>query len=183
MTILVTAASRHESTMGIAEAIAAELRTMGYDVDVARTDHVLSVDRYGAVILGSAVYMGKWLPGAIEFATKNQRTLQEKPVWLFSSGPLGWDDPVPAGGPASVADLIAATGARGHQLFVGKLDKHELGFMERLATRAVQAPEGDFRDWTAIRSWARTIGNGLGPRPLFACSARHAQEVGGVSRR
>ncbi len=178
MTILVTAASRHQSTMGIAEAIAAELRTMGYDVDVARTDHALWVDRYGAVILGSAVYMGKWLPDAIEFATKNQRTLQEKPVWLFSSGPLGWDDPVPAGGPADVADLIAATGARGHQLFVGKLDKHELGFMERLATRAVQAPEGDFRDWTAIRAWARGIGNGLGPRPPYIAPPVAEEQLG-----
>ena len=95
MTVLVAAASKHESTMGIAEAIAAELRTMGYDVDVARIDDSLRVDRYAAVILGSAVYMGKWLPDATEFVARNERTLREKPVWLFSSGPLGWDDPDP----------------------------------------------------------------------------------------
>jgi menaquinone-dependent protoporphyrinogen oxidase len=139
---------------------------MGYGVDVARTDASLRAERYDAVIAGSAVYMGKWLPEAIEFVTKNERTLREKPVWLFSSGPLGWDDPVPADGPAGVADLVVRTGARGHQVFVGRLEKHDLGFLERLAARAVRAPEGDFRDWTAIRAWAQGIGVGLAPRPL-----------------
>lgn len=170
MTILVSAASKHESTMGIAEAIGAELRTMGYDVEVARIDEFLCVDRYDAVILGSAIYLGKWLPEATEFVARNERRLREKPVWLFSSGPLGWDDPIPATEPAAAAVLSVRTDARGHQVFVGKLDKHELGFVERLATRAVKAPEGDFRDWAAIRAWARGIGNCLGPRPSFAAT-------------
>ncbi len=168
MTVLVAAASKHKSTMGIAEAIAAELRTMGYDVDVARIDDSLRVDHYAAVILGSAVYMGKWLPDATEFVARYERTLREKPVWLFSSGPLGWDDPIPSSDPDGAADLTVKTGARGHEVFVGRLDKHDLGFVERLATRVVKAPEGDFRDWTAIRAWARGIGTGLGPRPPFA---------------
>jgi menaquinone-dependent protoporphyrinogen oxidase len=166
MTVLVAAASKHEGTMGIAEAIAAELRMVGYGADVARIDDALRADRYDAVILGSAVYMGKWLPEALNFVNRNERTLREKPVWLFSSGPLGWDNPVPADGPAVAADLIARTGARDHRVFVGKLNKHELGFMERLAVRAVKAPDGDFRDWTAIRAWAQGIGLALAPRPL-----------------
>lgn len=165
MNILVAAASKHQSTMGIAEAIGAELSTMGYDVDVARVDGSMGVDRYDAVILGSAVYMGRWLPEATVFADRNMRTLREKLVWLFSSGPLGWDDPIPKDEPAGAAALAAEMGARGHQIFVGKLDKQDLGFVERLATRAVKAPEGDFRDWQAIRAWAHEIGMSLGPRP------------------
>lgn len=165
MTVLIAAASKHHSTSGIAEAVAAELRTMGYEVDVATASESVAVDRYDAVILGSAVYMGKWLPEATAFAARNVRALREKAVWLFSSGPLGWGDPIPKEDPAGVAALLTELGARGHQVFVGKLDKQDLGFVERLATRAVKAPEGDFRDWQAIRAWAREIGTGLGPRP------------------
>ncbi len=170
MTILVTAASKHRSTMGIAKAIAAELRTMGYEVDVAPTDGHVHVDRYDAVILGSAVYMGKWLPEATAFAASNMSSLREKVVWLFSSGPLGWDDPIPKDDPTDAAAVLAEIGARGHQVFVGKLDTQDLGFMERLATRAVKAPEGDFRDWPAIRAWAREIGDSLAPRPTTAAA-------------
>jgi menaquinone-dependent protoporphyrinogen oxidase len=175
MTILVTVASKHRRTLGIAEAVAAELRTMGYEVDVAPANGSVRVDRYDAVILGSAVYMGKWLPEATEFAARNMRALREKLVWLFSSGPLGRDDPVPTDDPAGVADLLAEIGARGHQVFVGKLDKQDLGFVERLATRAVKAPEGDFRDWSAIRAWAREIGTSLGPRPANTASGEMSE--------
>ena len=83
------------------------------------------------------------------------------PVWLFSSGPLGADDPQPEGEPVHLDQLIGRTGARGHRTFVGKLDKDELGFGERLIVRAVGAPDGDFRDWDAIRVWADEIAEEL----------------------
>ena len=170
MKILVASASKHASTFGIAEAIAAELRMMRYEVDVAPVDNVLGVRRYDAVILGSAVYMGKWLPEATAFIEDHKADLREKPVWLFSSGPLGWDEPGSSDGPAAAAELVAAAWARGHRAFAGKLDKHELGLVERLTVRAVRAPEGDFRDWSAIRSWAREIGDSLAPRPTTAAA-------------
>jgi len=64
--------------------------------------------------------------------------------------------------PENVEELLALTGAREHEVFVGKLDKGELGLGERLVTRAVKAPEGDFRDWGAIRRWARIIARNFG---------------------
>jgi menaquinone-dependent protoporphyrinogen oxidase len=72
------------------------------------------------------------------------------PVWLLSSGPLGFDDPESKGEPAQLDELVNRTGARGHRTFVGKLDKAELGLRERLIVRAVGAQDGDFRDWAAI---------------------------------
>ena len=83
------------------------------------------------------------------------------PVWLFSSGPLGFDDPEPQGEPAQLDELISRTGARGHTIFVGKLDEDELGFRERLIVRAVGAQNGDFRDWAAINVWADEIAVGV----------------------
>jgi menaquinone-dependent protoporphyrinogen oxidase len=157
MKILVAVASRHGSTDEIADALALELGTAGHDVDVQTIEDSRTVEGYDAAVIGSAVYMGKWLPQAEQFVDRHQAQLAAMPVWLFSSGPLGSDDPQPKGEPAHLDQLIGRTGARGHRTFVGKLDKGELGFGERLIVRAVGAPDGDFRDWAAINVWADKI--------------------------
>jgi menaquinone-dependent protoporphyrinogen oxidase len=54
-----------------------------------------------------------------------------------------------------------ATRARAHQVFSGKLDRSALSHVERLMVRAPRAPEGDFRDWDAIRAWARAVAAAL----------------------
>jgi len=160
MNMLVAVASRHGSTTEIAEAIAQELRMANYMVDVRSADEVSTIAAYDAVVIGSAIYMGNWLIEARQFVDRYQDQLACVPVWLFSSGPLG-EDPHPQGDPNMLGELMAATKARGHTIFVGKLDKHNLGLGERLITRAVGAPGGDFRDWEAIRAWAREIAHGL----------------------
>lgn len=157
MKVLVAIASRHGSTNEIGSAIAAELRAAGIEAEQRDFAEVYSVDGYNAAILGSAVYMGNWLSEARQFVEHHAAQLAAMSVWLFSSGPIGRDDPQPHGGPAGVAALIQATHARGHQLFAGKLEPHELGFVERIAAKAVHAPAGDFRDWDAVRAWAQTI--------------------------
>ncbi len=60
-----------------------------------------------------------------------------------------------------MAALVAATGAREHRVFAGRLDRHRLGFAERAVTLALRAPEGDFRDWAAIEAWAAEIAETL----------------------
>lgn len=168
MRVLIAVASRHGSTYEIAEVIAAEVRAAGDVVDLRAAEDVDSLESYDAVVLGSAVYMGKWLPEARQFVTRHRARLAAIPVWLFCSGPLGHDDPKPAGDPAGLDDLIQATQARGHRIFSGKLDMRGLGMGERLIVRMVKAPEGDIRDWDAIRAWAREIATEL---PLLAGSA------------
>ena len=120
-----------------------------------------SLDDVDAVVLGSALYMGSWMPEAKHLVKRFQPQLSALPVWLFSSGPLGVDEPQPAGDPGQVPGLIEQTQARGHRVFAGKLDHDELGFGERLITTMVHAPEGDFRDWEAIRGWADEIAEEL----------------------
>jgi menaquinone-dependent protoporphyrinogen oxidase len=87
--------------------------------------------------------------------------LSAVPVWLFSSGPLGSDGPDVSGEPRSLPQLMAATYAREHRTFHGRLDPDDLGLGERIAVKFVHAPTGDFRDWEAVRAWAREIGAGL----------------------
>jgi menaquinone-dependent protoporphyrinogen oxidase len=86
--------------------------------------------------------------------------LAERPVWLFSSGPIG-DPPKPEEDPVDVEPMMEATGARGHVIFSGKLDKGVLTFGERAIVAAFKAPEGDFRDWDEIRKWATEIAEDL----------------------
>jgi menaquinone-dependent protoporphyrinogen oxidase len=164
MNILIAVASRHGSTHDIAEVYAQELRHVGHVVDVRDVDGSLAIEHYGAVIVGSAIYMGNWLPEARQFVEHNQAALTNVPVWLFSSGPLGQGDAQPHGEPAHLDELMQATHARAHRIFAGKLDKSSLGLGERLITRMVKAPEGDFREWEAIRVWAHEIADAL-PTP------------------
>jgi menaquinone-dependent protoporphyrinogen oxidase len=161
MNILVAVASRHGSTHEIAGIIAEELGKRGQSVHVRGAADVEDATPYDAVIIGSAIYMGNWLPEARNFVERNQARLATVPVWLFSSGPLGEEQPQPQGDPAHLDELMRSTGAREHRIFVGKLDKHRLGVAERLVARMVKAPEGDFRDWEVIRGWAGDIADAL----------------------
>src|SRR3712207_229163 len=99
MNALVAVASRHGSTNEIARAIAEELRTRGLDAEVRDAEEVDVLDGYEAVVLGSAVYMGDWLLAARRLVERHRQRLAALPLWLFSSGPLGLDDPKPHGDP------------------------------------------------------------------------------------
>jgi menaquinone-dependent protoporphyrinogen oxidase len=160
MNILVTVASKHGSTWAIGEQIAHELRVAGHTVDLTRPDEVTSLNDYDAVVLGSAIYAGSWLPAARDFATLYQPQLRGLPLWVFSSGPLG-SPPQPQDDPKKLAGPVGTIPVRDHRVFVGALDPQDLGFAERLIVRAVKAPAGDFRDWAAIQAWASDIAAAL----------------------
>ncbi|HEU4449913.1 MAG TPA: flavodoxin domain-containing protein [Gaiellaceae bacterium] len=158
MTLLVTAASKHGATLEIAEAIARVLAEQGVSAELVPIDEVSNLGRYDAVVLGSAVYMGKWLEPARTFIERHGNALAERKTWLFSSGPIVGDPPRPD--PADEAAgqrALESAHAREHRLFAGKLDKSKLGLLEKTAVRAAHASEGDFRDWGEINRWAAEI--------------------------
>jgi menaquinone-dependent protoporphyrinogen oxidase len=161
MKILIAVASKHGSTREIADVIAEELGAQNLTSDLQEAGEVGQITGYDAVILGSAIYAGNWLPEAKRFAEQFQTELSKLPVWLFSSGPLGADNPKPHDDPARLAAPMGEVKIRDHKVFVGKLDAATLGFAERMIVKAVKAPTGDFRDWKAIRGWARSIATQL----------------------
>ena len=161
MNILIAVASKHGSTREIAQTIAEELRALGPTVDVREAEVVTDLDGYDAAIVGSAVYVGNWLPEARQLLVREGMWPATIPVWLFSSGPIG-DDPHDGDELHSLAAMLAGAGAREHVIFAGKLDAQHLGLAERLIARLVHTPTGDFRDWAAVRDWARAIGAALG---------------------
>jgi menaquinone-dependent protoporphyrinogen oxidase len=160
MRVLVTAASKHGATAEIAEAIAGELASGGLEVATPPVGDVPSLEGFDAVVLGSAVYAGHWLPPATEFARRHTEALRGMPVWLFSSGPVG-NPPKPEEPPVDTASMMDAAGAVEHLVFPGRLDRRRLGFGEKAIVLALRAPEGDFRDWDAVRAWARGIAEEL----------------------
>lgn len=160
MRVLMSTASKHGSTKEIGQSIADVLGAAGVDVRVVDPEDVVSVDSYEGVIIGSAVYAGHWMHSAIEMVEAFEDDLAKAPVWIFSSGPVG-DPPKPDEDPVDVGYVREITGAREHAIFAGRLDKHRLGFGERAIVTAFRAPEGDFRDWEAIRTWAVEIANQL----------------------
>lgn len=158
MTVLVAYASKHGSTYDIAARIADVLRRRGHDVELHTTEAVHDAGAHEAAVIGSAVYYGRWLAQAADFVSDNQRALAGRPVWLFSSGPLGDHPPVD---PQHLAELRDAVDARDHRTFFGALDPERLNLGERLVTKAVHAPYGDFRDWAEIDAWAEGISEQL----------------------
>ena len=164
MRVLVTSATKHGATGEIAQAIADTLRDQGLDPTVLEPEQVDTVDGYDAVVLGSAVYAGHWLRPARDLVGRCGPALAARPVWLFSSGPVG-DPPRPEEDPVDVAEILAATSAREHRLFAGKLVRKQLAFPERAIVSALRVPDGDFRDWPEITGWAIGIATALRSSP------------------
>lgn len=167
MNVLVTAASQQGATREIAEAIGRTLRARGLDATVAAPDEIHAPDTFDAFVVGSAIYMGHWLPSATEFVHRFASTLSRRPVWLFSSGPVG--DPrrklvqKMTADPLELPQLQALTGAREHRILAGKLVGKSLRGPQRLSLVVFRGFAGDWRDWTEIGRYATAIADTLAP--------------------
>lgn len=160
MRVLVRAASRHDATFEVAQAIAKTLERADIEVDVRRPEEVGHLAAYDGIVLGSAIYAGHWLKPAKDLVERTSSRMRGVPVWLCSMGPIG--DPLrPEGLPVDVAPLLEQSGAREHRVFGGRLDKRELGFGEEAIVRMVGAAEGDYRPWDEIEAWAEEIATTL----------------------
>jgi menaquinone-dependent protoporphyrinogen oxidase len=160
MKVLVSAASKYGATSEIAQAVADTLAAKSLAVSVAPPGKVGGIEEFDAVVLGSAVYMGQWMKPARELAERSAGALAARPVWLFSSGPVG-EPAKPADNPVDVTKILQATKARDHRIFTGKLIRKHLSFPDRAMASAIRAQEGDFRNWAEIREWATGIADTL----------------------
>ena len=164
--ILVTYASKYGGTKEIAERIGDVLREAGLHVDVLPVDRVQDLSQYQAVILGSAIYIGKWQKEAIKFLQTHANMLANRPVWLFSSGPTGYGDPIELVEglrfPAVLQPVVDRILPRDIAVFHGYINPEKLSFIEKWTIKSlVKKPFGDFRDWNLIVSWATEIANTL----------------------
>lgn len=167
MRVLVSAASKHGSTREIASVIAQAFERAGLECDVVEPADVKDVSVYDAVVVGSAVYIGQWLPEARGLVDRLADQLRSVPVWLFSSGLA--DQPSKRGNSAPATTARMETlGARGHRHFPGKLDVLVLSLAERAAILAARGKYGDSRDMDAVRAWAEGVAAELVAEPAEA---------------
>jgi menaquinone-dependent protoporphyrinogen oxidase len=158
--VLVTYASKYGSTGGVADAIGKELCSKDVTSDVALISNAGNIGSYQGVVIGSAIYMGKWMSEAVDFVKKNKDTLRQMPVAYFLvcmtlSKPteenrakvLSYMDPI--------LKAVPQIKPVGIGTFAGALDYDNLSWLNKKILKSKGTPEGDFRDWKAIQAWAR----------------------------
>jgi menaquinone-dependent protoporphyrinogen oxidase len=180
MKILVAYASRHGATKGIAERVAQTLERTGLDVTLKPAEGAGPIDAYDAFVIGSAAYMGGWMGDATTFVRRHRDVLAHRPVWLFSSGPVGTEpvdakgrDQLEASRPKEFEEFARSIQPRDTQVFFGAYDPdaEAVGLAEGLMARFMRfmpaarnaLPSGDFRDWPAIEAWSEGIARELQP--------------------
>ena len=165
MRVLIAFSSKYGATREIAESIGTVLEESGVKMDVLPAGDVGDVHAYGAVILGSAVYVGQWRQEAADFLKSHEQALSAIPVWLFSSGPTGEGNPKELMNgftfPEALMPVAKRIAPKDIALFHGELNRSKLSIGERALVRMIKAPMGDFRDWDAIAAWAAGIAAAL----------------------
>ena len=177
MTVLVAYASKYGGTRAIAERIAQTLNSSGVNAVTQSVTSAEDLGNYTAFVLGSALYMGSWMKEAVTFAQRNHDVLASRPVWLFSSGPLGTartdaegHDVRDSAGPQQLPTVREMLHARDHRVFFGVLDHTHFDLRDRLIYALPAGKklltDGDFRDWSEVETWANDIAHALAPVPV-----------------
>jgi menaquinone-dependent protoporphyrinogen oxidase len=168
MVVLVAYATDHGSTRGIADRIAGRLQVLGVGAEAHAVTDVPDVSGYEAVVLGSAIHGGKWLPAARQFADRNAAPLRERQVWLFSVSTLGdeegmftplvasrlraWRKETP-----ELAEMRRLLRPREHRNFAGAVARSHWPATGRAFFLAAGGRYGDHRNWPSIDAWADRI--------------------------
>ena len=164
--VLVTYASQYGATKEIAEKMGEVLGNAGVQADILPVDSVKDLTPYRAVILGSGIYAGNWPKKSAAFLTAQEKSLAERSVWIFTSGPTGEGDPVELVKgqrlPASLQPVADRIKPRDVAVFHGYINPAKINFfLKWMIKNVVKAPFGDFRDWNMIVSWTDSIASAL----------------------
>ena len=158
--VLVGYATRYGSTQEVAETVATTLRECELAVDIQPLREVRTLAGYSAVVLGAPLFMFHWHKDALQFLSRHQKALLERPVAVFVLGPV--HDPydtqewqhshVQLDKELSKFPWFKPIAL---ELFGGKYDPAKL--RPPINWLAGKEPASDLRDWTAIRLWASDL--------------------------
>ncbi|MBN2177061.1 MAG: flavodoxin domain-containing protein [Demequinaceae bacterium] len=174
MKVLVAVGSKYGATREIAQAIATVISDFGCEAECLDAKDVETVEPYDAFVIGSALYGGFWRRDASELVHSHVDELRGKPVWLFSSGPVGLP-PRPAEAVGEGESLAEVVQAKGHGAFSGCLNSERLNAGERAIIRGLKASVGDYREWGLVKNWAREIGAELSKAKAESTEGQPAQ--------
>jgi len=145
--VIIVYATKHGSTQGVAGAVADALRERGAQVTLRPARAVREpVAGYGLVVLGAALYSGRWHRDAHRFLKRHRRELAGVPVAVFGMGPRSdtedaWQ--------RSRAQLDRALGK--HR-WLSPAAVTVFGGVDPPGRR--NHPQRDLRNWQTIRVWA-----------------------------
>jgi menaquinone-dependent protoporphyrinogen oxidase len=166
MRLLVAYATTHGSTAEVAEFIGQVFREFDIETVVALAKDVQSVSGFDAFVIGSPVYGGMWLSEISQFIHRFGSELAKKPVyyWMTCIRVLEADGRQHAMDEYVHKPTLEKIGVRDIGVFAGKLNLDDIDWQERwtLAARydgkaLPGTRNSDFRDWNAIREWARQV--------------------------
>lgn len=158
--VLVACASRHGGTTAIAERIADTLRERGLEVTLLPAAAVGDVAPFGAFVIGSAIYAGRWRRSAYRLVRRVASLDDRRPVWLFHSGPLGdAEQGAPQALPGNVRRKALRVDLFDIATFGGVLSPDATGFPATAMARNGMA--GDWRDFEEVDRWADRIADSL----------------------
>lgn len=159
MKLLVCYATRYGSTGEIAMVIGEELNAAGHRADTIRISDMPDPGPYDAVIIGSPLYMGKWLAEAREFVSQYRNVLVSKPVAVFTVG-------------YSFKNLTSEHLRRGEEaleavklyiepvaseFFAGSINPDIMRSADREITKLGGVNPGDYRNLDDVKRWAKNL--------------------------
>ena len=158
MTVLVAYATKRGSTREVAEAVAETLREHGLSVELEPASAVTSLAPYEGVVLGGALYTGRWHHDARAFLAQHRHALAKRTVAVFGMGPRTLQEHDVAGSRAQLDKALAKVPevtAASVAIFGGVVDPAALRFPFN------RMPASDARDWDAIEAWSAEIAEAL----------------------
>jgi menaquinone-dependent protoporphyrinogen oxidase len=169
MRVLVAYGSKMGGTAGLAEMIGSNLETAAFDVDVMPARAIKDMRSYEAVIIGGALYAGRWHKDTRSLVKRFRNDLVHPAVWFFASGPLDESaesqtiPPVP-----QIQKLMDLVHAKGYMTFGGRLPQDAKGFP---ASAMAKNHSGDWRDADHVARWSAEIADDLRKLPLHWSTA------------
>jgi menaquinone-dependent protoporphyrinogen oxidase len=145
----------------VAEAIAATLRDYDLEVDIQPLKAVSSLAGYDAVVLGAPLFMCRWHKDARRFLSRHRPALEQRPAAVFALGPFNDVEEEWQGVRAQLDKALAKFPwfkPVAIEIFGGRFDPKLLTFPWNLVPGLKMMAPRDIRDWTAIRAWARNLG-------------------------
>ncbi len=168
MNILIAYASKKGSTQEIADYMADHLRKNAYTVTVAHCDTVQTLAEYDAVLLGTGIYSGRWLPAAETFLRRLTAELDETPFFYFlvcirllETG--GYDHVMQEYVPEHLIKQVK--NIQGQTAFAGKLSYADIDWRERWTlsmrydgeAKPMEQLVEDHRNWQTIQRWIEDV--------------------------
>jgi menaquinone-dependent protoporphyrinogen oxidase len=152
--ILIAYGTKHGSTEQVARSIGETLNELGLEAETLPAAGVDDLTAYDGVVVGGALYMGRWHPDALRFVENHRATLATLPVAVFAMGPRTLDERDVDGARAQLAKALAKVpevDPYAVTVFGGVIDPRTLRFPFN------RMPATDARDWGAIRAWSAEV--------------------------